>query len=99
MKRVELVRRPPRKGTQKIGIDTEIEITMKNGAVHRGKLPSPAVIRRSLPSRAEIEDKLRQCADGILAPRQIANFLNDFWTLERAPSIAAWLRLLRPPRR
>ena len=99
MKRVELVRRPPRKGTQKIGIDTEIEITMNDGVVHRGKTTIARGHPKLPPSRAEIEDKLRQCADGILAPRQIANFLNDFWTLERAPSIAAWLRLLRPSRR
>ena len=99
MKRVELVRRPARKGKQKIGIDTEIEVTMSNGAVHRGKTSIAHGHPKLRPSRAEIEDKLRQCADGILAPRQIANFLKDFWTLERAPSIVAWLRPLRPSRR
>jgi len=99
MKRVELVRRPPRKGTQKIGIDTEIEITMNNGVVHRGKTTIARGHPKLPPSGAEIEDKLRQCADGILPPRQIANFLNEFWTLEHAPSIAAWLGPLRPARR
>jgi 2-methylcitrate dehydratase PrpD len=99
MKRVELVRRPLRQEKHETGVDSEIEIVMIDGAVHRAR-GSVARGHPSLPaSRAEIEDKLRQCAEGILPPRQIANFLKDFWTLERAPSVAAWLRLLRPPRR
>jgi 2-methylcitrate dehydratase PrpD len=99
MKRVELVRRPLRQEKHETGVDSEIEIVMIDGAVHRAR-GSVARGHPSLPaSHAEIEDKLRQCAEGILLPHQIANFLKDFWTLERAPSIAAWLRPLRPPRR
>jgi len=99
MKRVELVRRPLRQEKHETGVDSEIEIVMIGGTVHRAR-GSVARGHPSLPaSRAEIEDKLRQCAEGILPPRQIANFLKDFWTLERAPSVAAWLRPLRPPRR
>ena len=99
MKRVELIRRPLRQEKHETGVDSEIEIVMIAGAVHRAR-GSVARGHPSLPaSRAEIEDKLRQCAEGILPPRQIANFLKDFWTLERAPSVAAWLCLLRPPRR
>jgi len=99
MKRVELVRRPLRQEKHETGVDSEIEIVMIDGAVHRAR-GSVARGHPSLPaSRAEIEDKLRQCAEGILPPRQIANFLKDFWTLERAPSIAAWLGPLRPSRR
>ena len=99
MKRVELVRLTTRQEKHEIGVESEMEIVMINGAVHRGR-GSVARGHPSLPaSHAEIEDKLRQCAEGILLPRQIANFLKDFWTLERAPSIAAWLRPLRPPRR
>ena len=99
MKRVELVRRPLRQEKHETGVDSEIEIVMIGGAVHRAR-GSVARGHPSLPaSRAEIEDKLRQCAEDILPPRQIANFLKDFWILERAPSIAAWLRPLRPPRR
>jgi len=99
MKRVELVRRPTRQENHEIGVNGEIEIVMIGGAVHRAR-GSVARGHPSLPaSRAEIEDKLRQCAEDILPPRQIANFLKDFWMLERAPSIAAWLRPLRPPRR
>ena len=99
MKRVELVRPPTHEEKRAISGDSQIEIVMIGGAVHRAR-GSVARGHPSLPaSRAEIEDKLRQCAKGILPPRQIANFLKDFWTLERAPSVAAWLRPLRPPRR
>jgi 2-methylcitrate dehydratase PrpD len=96
MKRVELARRPIRKQQHEPGIVTEVEITMMDGAVHRGH----GSIARGHPdrpsSRAEIEDKLRQCADGILAARQITNLLKNCWSLERAPSISAWLRALHP---
>ncbi|TMA67956.1 MAG: MmgE/PrpD family protein [Deltaproteobacteria bacterium] len=79
MKRVELVRRPLRQEKHETGVDSEIEIVMIDGAVHRAR-GSVARGHPSLPaSRAEIEDKLRQCAE--------------------APSVAAWLRPLRPPRR
>jgi 2-methylcitrate dehydratase PrpD len=99
MKRIELVRRPTLQEKREIGVDSEIEIVMIGGAVRRAR-GSVARGHPSLPaSRAEIEGKLRQCAEGILAPRQIANFLKDFWTLERVPSIAAWLRPLRLSRR
>lgn len=98
MKRVELVRRPARKEKHEISIDTEIEITMTGGSIRRAE----ASVARGHPkfpaSRAEIEDKFRECTDGVLPPRQIAQFLKNFWTLERASSIAAWLRPLRPRR-
>jgi hypothetical protein len=72
---------------------------MMNRVVHRGRA-SIARGRPSIPpSRAKIEEKLRQCADGILPPRQITNLLRNCWRLERVPSIPAWLRALRPARR
>ena len=99
MKRIELVRRPAAKPKHKIGIDSEIEITLNTGAKHRGR----AAIARGHPTlpaaRAEIEEKFRQCAGGALPARAVSNFLNNFSALERAPSVAAWLRALRPSRR
>ncbi len=99
MKRVELARPSIRKQRHEPSIVTEIEIAMENGVVHRGQ----ALIARGHPSippsRADIEDKLRQCVDGILQARQIANLLKTTWKLERVPSISAWLRTFRPSRR
>jgi len=96
MKRIELVRRPAAKQTRRRGIDTEIEITLKAGAKHRER----AAIARGHPnlpaSRAEIEEKFRQCADGVLPATAVRKFLSNFSTLERASSIDAWLRPLRP---
>jgi 2-methylcitrate dehydratase PrpD len=96
MKRIELVPRPAAKQNRRIGIDAGIEITLKSGAKHRGR----AAVARGHPtlpaSRAEIEEKLRQCADGVLPAKAIGKFLNNFSALERAPSVAAWLRPLHP---
>lgn len=98
MERIDLVCVPTQKEKHAIGIDTEVAIRMRGGTVHRGR----AAVARGHPSlpasRAEIEEKFRQCADGALPARQIADFLNDFWSVERAPSVAAWLRPLRPRR-
>ena len=96
MRRIELVRRPASRGRHGTGIDTEIEIALTSGAVYRGR----AAIARGHPkrpaARADIEEKFRQCADGVLAPTRVVEFLKNFSALERAPSIAAWLRPLRP---
>jgi 2-methylcitrate dehydratase PrpD len=99
MKRVQLVRRPTPQEKRESGIDTEVEITLKRGAVHRGRA-SIARGHPSLPaSRAGIEEKFRQCADGILPDRAVSKFLNNFSALERVSSVAVWLRPLRLPRR
>jgi len=97
MNRVRLVRRTPR--GKHFGIETHVEITTRRGvtlggrdSVARGDPSRPA-------SRADIEDKFRQCAGEILPSKQIAKFLQNFWGLEQTPSTAAWLRQLRPPRR
>jgi 2-methylcitrate dehydratase PrpD len=99
MKRIELVRRPAAKQPSRKGIDTDIEITLKSGAKHRDR----ATIARGHPtfsaSPAEIEEKFRQCAEGVLPAGAVSKFLSNFSTLERASSIAAWLRPLRPSRR
>lgn len=99
MKRVELIRRPPRKRTNPIGIDTDVEIAMKDGAIHRGH----ADIARGHPalptSRARIDEKFRHCANGVLPPKQIGRFLQHFNALERAASVATWLQALCPARR
>lgn len=99
MKRVQLVRRPAPQGNHEPGIDTEVEITLKRGAIHRARA-SIAHGHPTLPaSRAAIEEKFRQCADGILPAKKVTEFLNNFSALERTPSIAAWLRPLRMSRR
>ena len=99
MKRVELIRRPAAQQTNRQGIDTAIEITLKSGAKHHDR----AAIARGHPtlsaSRAEIEEKFRQCADGVLPAKAVSRFLSTFSTLERASSIAVWLRPLGPSRR
>lgn len=100
MKRIDLApRRSLPKQNYGPGIGTEIEITMMNGVVHRGRGSIARGHPSIPPSRAEIEDKLRECADGILPPRQITNLLKNCWSLERVPSISAWLRALRLSRR
>jgi 2-methylcitrate dehydratase PrpD len=99
MKRVQLARRPRRQERHEIGIDTEVVIALKSGAIHRAR----ASIARGHPgrpaSRAEIEDKFRQCARDVLRARVVEKFFRNFSKLERAPSIISWLRPLRPARR
>jgi len=94
MSRVELVAFC-RRTTKRNRVATTIEIRTRDGKVHR----SEALIARGhpklAPSRAEIEDKFRQCAAQVLPARQTEAFLRDFWNLERIASIAAWLRPLR----
>jgi 2-methylcitrate dehydratase PrpD len=99
MKRVELLRRPASKHRRQMGIDTQVEIAAEHGVIYgardriaRGHPARPA-------SRAEIEEKFRQCATEVLPPKQIEHCLKNFWTLERAPSITVWLSLLGPARR
>ncbi|MGH7798520.1 MAG: MmgE/PrpD family protein [Candidatus Binatia bacterium] len=96
MRRIELVRRPASTRTHKLGIDTEVEIALKRGPVHRSR----AAIARGHPSRpasrGDIEEKFGQCAAGILPPGKTTKFLKNFSALERTPSIAAWLQPLRP---
>ncbi len=99
MKRVELIRRPASKQRRQIGIDTQVEIATEHGVIYgardriaRGHPTRPA-------SRAEIEEKFHQCADGVLPTPSIAKFLENFAALEQAPSITAWLSLLRQTRR
>jgi len=95
MKRIELVRLSADKTNPNAGIHTDVEITLPSGKVHRGE----ASIARGHPklarSRAEIEDKFRQCAAGVLPGRRTEAFLKIFWHLERVASLAAWLRPLR----
>jgi 2-methylcitrate dehydratase PrpD len=98
MKRIELVRRPAGKQRSRRGIDTEIEIKLKIGANYRDFAAIPRGHPNLPASRAEIEDKFRQCADGILPTRTVTKFLSNFSGLERASSIATWLSPLRPPR-
>ena len=99
MKRVEFIRRPPRRGADNAGIDTNVEIAMKDGAVHRGHAEIARGHPALPPSHAEIADKFRECASGVLAAKQIGRFLQQFDSLERAASIATWLQALCPARR
>ena len=99
MKRVVLIRRLASRKRRPIGIDSQVEIVTDQGVIYsardriaRGHPARPA-------SRAEIEEKLRQCADGVLPTPSIAKFLDSFAALEQAPSITAWLSLLRCSRR
>lgn len=97
MDRVRLVRRAPR--GKPIGSETQVEITTTQGVTFGGR-DSVARGHPSRPaSRADIEEKFRQCAAEILPAKQVAKFLQNFWAMEQAPSMAAWLRQLRPPRR
>jgi 2-methylcitrate dehydratase PrpD len=98
MHRVELVARGYA-AQKRAGIDAEVEILMKGGAVHRSR----ASIARGHPSlpatRAEIEEKFCQCAGGVLPAKAIDRFLRNFSELRGARSIASWLRPLRLSRR
>jgi 2-methylcitrate dehydratase PrpD len=99
MKRVELLRRPASKHSGKFGIDTQVEIAAEHGVIYgaRDRIACGHPARPA--SRAEIEEKFHQCAAGVLPPRQIERCLKNFWTLERAPSIASWLHAFGPSRR
>ncbi|MSP37938.1 MAG: MmgE/PrpD family protein [Deltaproteobacteria bacterium] len=99
MKRVQLIRRPAAKRSKKAGIDTQVEIASKSGAIYgardriaRGHPARPA-------ARADIEEKFRQCADGVLPPHAIEKFLKSFDSLQQSSSVAAWLAPLHPARR
>jgi 2-methylcitrate dehydratase PrpD len=99
MNRIEFIRRPAAKQNPAIGIDTEIEIALKIGAKHRAR----ASLARGHPqrpaSRADIEEKFRQCSRGVLSQTKVGKFLENFSVLERAPSLRAWLAPLRLSRR
>lgn len=97
MKQVELTCRPARK--RQLGIDTEVVIAMKTGTIHRGRASIARGHPALAPSRADIEEKFRQCAAAVLPERQTGKFLKNFWTVELVPSVAAWLKALYPPRR
>jgi 2-methylcitrate dehydratase PrpD len=99
MKRIELVKRPAQKSADNIGSQTYVEIAMKDGAVHRGHAEIARGHPALPPARAAIVEKFRQCANEVLAPKQIESFLQKFDTLERAESIATWLQGLCPARR
>jgi 2-methylcitrate dehydratase PrpD len=98
MKRIELVRRPNTRSRQTIGIDTEIAITLRGGAAHRAHASIARGHPKKAATRADIEEKFRQCAAGVLSPRAVARFLTDFSTLEDGPSIGVWLRPLQSTR-
>jgi 2-methylcitrate dehydratase PrpD len=95
MRRVQLVSLPRAKGKTKNAITTEVEIRMRGGKVHRGEASISRGHPKLAPSRAEIEDKFRQCAAGVIPARQSEGFLKDFWDLEHVALLAAWLRPLR----
>jgi 2-methylcitrate dehydratase PrpD len=99
MKRVEFIRRPAGEQRDTVGIDTEIEITLKTGAKHRAR----ASLARGHPerpaSRADIEEKFRQCSRGVLHQTKVGKFLENFPVLERVPSLRIWLAPLRLSRR
>jgi 2-methylcitrate dehydratase PrpD len=98
MKRTELVRRTGPRSRQRIGINTEIAITLRGGAIHRASASIARGHPQKAATRADIEEKFRQCAAGVLSPRAVARFLKNFPALEHAPSIRAWLGALRPAR-
>jgi 2-methylcitrate dehydratase PrpD len=98
MKRIELVRRPNTRSRQTIGIDTEIAMTLRGGAVHRAHVSIARGHPQKAAARDDIEEKFRQCAAGVLSPRAVAGFLTNFSTLEHTPSIRIWLRPLRSAR-
>ncbi|HWH79232.1 MAG TPA: MmgE/PrpD family protein [Candidatus Binatus sp.] len=93
MKRVELHERSGDR--RSIGIDTQVEIATQHGVIHGGR----DWIASGHPARpathAQIKEKFHQCADGVLPGPTIAKFLETFGSLERTPSITAWLSLLR----
>lgn len=96
MKRVELIRRPMKKRSNHFGIDTHVEIAMKDGAVHHGHANIARGHPALPPSRAEIDEKFRNCADAVVASKQIDIFLRNFDTLERAVSVTNWRQPLNP---
>ncbi|HYA28519.1 MAG TPA: MmgE/PrpD family protein [Acidobacteriota bacterium] len=98
MTRVKLLRHRASKSEKQNGIDTQVEIATEQKVIYgardriaRGHPARPA-------SRAEIEEKFRQCAEKVLPPGQIQNFLKNFGAIDSASSIASWLRPLRPPK-
>jgi len=78
MNRVKLVTRTPAHGARKIGIDTRVEIGMKNGAVFdaHGTIARGHPLRRA--SWEDIEDKFCQCAEAVLPQHRIRVFLKNF---------------------
>jgi 2-methylcitrate dehydratase PrpD len=99
MRRTELVRRSSSTSELRGGIETEVVITLRSGATHRARASIAAGHPRRPATRAAVEEKFRQCAAEVLPRPAIAKFLRDFEKLERAASISAWLRPLRPSRR
>ncbi|MGH7870978.1 MAG: MmgE/PrpD family protein [Candidatus Binatia bacterium] len=99
MKRIELVRLPVRRGKSAIGIETEIEIKIAGGAVYHARSAVAGGHPRLGASRAQVEEKFRQCVTGILSARRADDFLKKFWDLERARSLRMWLRSLQATRR
>jgi 2-methylcitrate dehydratase PrpD len=99
MQRVKFLKRPPAKNTRRIGIDTTVEIAMKNDVVFgaRGRIARGHPLRPA--SWDDVEDKFRQCAEAILPLHRIRAFLENFRQIDSLPSLTAWLGPLRSPRR
>jgi 2-methylcitrate dehydratase PrpD len=99
MKRIELVRLPVGREKPQIGVNTEVEIALRTGAVYR----TCGAWARGHPSlgtpRAEVEEKFLQCVAGILPRPRSAEFLRGYWRSERDLSVRTWLRPLHLPQR
>jgi 2-methylcitrate dehydratase PrpD len=96
MRKVELVRSAAQ---GRAGIDAEVEIHLSGGALHRARTAIARGHPRRPASQAEIEEKFRQCAAGVLPAKAIESFLRNFSGLRSARSIRSWLRPLRLSRR
>jgi 2-methylcitrate dehydratase PrpD len=96
MQRVELIRRTP-KGSHRRS--ASVELVLRDGQMLCGH----TTIARGHPklpaSRDDIENKFRQCARGTLSAQATGRFLENFWSIEQAASMANWLGPLRARRR
>lgn len=99
MKRVDLLRKPRLRSSGNLGSPAEVRIELRSGRLYRRR----AIMAKGHPkkpaSRAEIEDKFRQCAEPRVSPAAIGKFIDGLWSIEKVASLEPWLKLLRPRRR
>ncbi|MCS6776076.1 MAG: MmgE/PrpD family protein [Chloroherpetonaceae bacterium] len=76
------------------GIPNRLRVHLKDGTVREKEVTYPRGHARNPMTDAEVEDKFRAMADGVLPPERIAEVLDRCWHLEQQAEVGTLLRLL-----
>jgi len=94
MKSVELVRILRLKSKGNLGAQAEVEILLHNGhCYHRRATMAKGHPKKPL-SRFELEEKFRQCAEGLIPSGKAQDFVAALWSIEKVSALVPWVRSL-----